>query len=229
MKKLDGISTLVFDAYGTLFDFSAGVRRCKSEIGEKSDALVQLWRTKQLEYTWLRSLMNRYEDFWHVTGQALDQAMATLGMENAPLRAKLMQLYLSLEAYADAAATLSRLKEASRGTAILSNGSPTMLMAAVKNAGLTKLLDAVLSVDGLKIYKPHPSVYELVTARFSCAPKEVGFVSANYWDAAAAADFGFQAIWINRSNAPPDPLPGKPSAVVRSLSDVPEILGAVPA
>lgn len=214
----------VFDAYGTLFDVAAAARRWKDILGERTQPLTELWRRKQLEYTWLRSLMGRYEDFWHVTGAALDHALAALAIADPGLRARLMASYLELDAYSDARPLLARLKEAGRPTAILSNGSPSMLAAAVSAARLGRLLDAVLSVDPIGTYKPHPSVYGLACERFACKPEEVCFVSANAWDVSGAACFGFRAIHIDRTGQPPEGLPGRPAGTVTSLDQLPTLL-----
>ncbi|MGE0715092.1 MAG: haloacid dehalogenase type II [Alphaproteobacteria bacterium] len=222
---LAATSVCVFDAYGTLFDVAAPARNWRDLVGEKATALSDLWRRKQLEYTWLRSLMGRYEDFWHVTGAALDHAFATLGLKDPALRARLMESYLELDPYPDTRAALARLKEAGRRTAILSNGAPSMLAAVVGAAGIGRLLDAVLSVDRLAVYKPHPSVYAMIGERFGCTPAEVCFVSGNGWDVAGAATFGFQTVWINRAGQPAEGLPGRPAATIATLDELPALLG----
>jgi 2-haloacid dehalogenase len=225
MATLTGISACVFDAYGTLFDVNAAVARCRDQIGPKADQLAELWRAKQLQYSWLRSLMRRYADFWQVTGQALDYAMASVGLNDPVLRARLMDLYQTLDAYADAAPCLQRIKAAGFKTAILSNGSKAMLASAVDSAHLAPLLDAVLSVDEVGIFKPDFSVYRLVTDRLDVAPAAVCFVSSNGWDAHAAADFGFQVAWANRAGLPRENLPGTLAAEIGSLAELPALLG----
>jgi 2-haloacid dehalogenase len=225
MATLTGISACVFDAYGTLFDVNAAVARCREQIGPKADQLAELWRAKQLQYSWLRSLMRRYADFWQVTGQALDYAMASVGLNDPVLRARLMDLYQTLDAYADAAPCLQRIKAAGFKTAILSNGSKAMLASAVDSAHLAPLLDAVLSVDEVGIFKPDFSVYRLVTDRLDVAPAAVCFVSSNGWDAHAAADFGFQVAWANRAGLPRENLPGTLAAEIGSLAELPALLG----
>jgi 2-haloacid dehalogenase len=225
MATLTGISACVFDAYGTLFDVNAAVARCRDQIGPKADQLAELWRAKQLQYSWLRSLMRRYADFWQVTGQALDYAMASVGLNDPVLRARLMDLYQTLDAYADAAPCLQRIKAAGFKTAILSNGSKAMLASAVDSAHLAPLLDAVLSVDEVGIFKPDFSVYRLVTDRLDLAPAAVCFVSSNGWDAHAAADFGFQVAWANRAGLPRENLPGTLAAEIGSLAELPALLG----
>ena len=216
MARLEGIRACVFDAYGTLFDVHAPVQKLAAEIGEKADALSKLWRQKQLEYSWLRSLMGVHADFWHVTGDALDYALAFHGIEDPGLKDELMVLYLKLDAYEDARSALEVLKSRNMRTAILSNGSPSMLDAAVRSAGLDKLVDEVLSVEDVGIYKPSRRVYRL-------APS-ICFVSANTWDAQAAAQFGFQVVRIDRFGLPNDRIPGKPAVIVKSLTELPGLL-----
>jgi 2-haloacid dehalogenase len=225
MSDLDDIRACVFDAYGTLFDFSSPMQARRTRIGPQADRLNLLWRQKQLEYSWLRSLMGAYVDFWQITGEALDHAMAVCQIADPGLRAELMELYLSVQPYPECMATLQRLKAAKRNTAILSNGSPTMLTAAVNRAGMTPLLDVVFSVDRAGIYKPHPDAYRLVTERLEVEPGQVLFLSANAWDVAGAAHFGFKVAWCNRAGNPPENLPGKPVAVVKSLDEVPALVG----
>ncbi len=222
---LQGISACVFDAYGTLFDVNAAVARCRDQIGPQADRLAELWRSKQLQYSWLRSLMHRYVDFWQLTGQALDFAMAAVGIQDPVLRARLMDLYKALDAYDDAAACLRTLKMAGMRTAILSNGNKAMLASAVESARLESLLDAVLSVEEVGIYKPHSSVYRLVNDRLGLATPSICFVSSNGWDAHAAADYGFQVAWVNRTRQPRDTLPGTLAAEIDSLAALPALLG----
>ena len=214
----------VFDAYGTLFDFLSASKRCRDALGDKAEALGQLWRTRQLEYSWLRSLMGAHADFWQVTGEALDFTMKSLGIENPALRDRLMDLFLNIEAFPDARRALETLKRAKRTTAILSNGSPAMLAAAVKSAGVEGLLDHVLSIEDARIYKPHRSVYELVTQRLNLPAERVCFISSNGWDAAGAAHFGFSAVWANRGKQPRERLPGTLAAEIPSLDALPSLL-----
>jgi 2-haloacid dehalogenase len=223
--RLSGIAACVFDAYGTLFDVHSPARRCRDQLGDKADTLSELWRRKQLEYTWLRSLMGRHEDFWQVTSDALDFAMEAHRLADPALRAQLMQLYLDLDAYPEAGDTLRALRDGGIRTAILSNGSPTMLTSAVKSANLVGLFDAVVSVESAKIFKPHPSVYQLATDALHLAASEIAFVTANGWDAAGAAVFGYRAVWVNRTGQPREMLPGEPAAVVRGIDAVPALLG----
>ncbi|MEX2455311.1 MAG: haloacid dehalogenase type II [Rhodospirillaceae bacterium] len=220
------VEACVFDAYGTLFDVHSAAERLKDDIGEQADNLSRIWRQKQLEYTWLRSLMGRHEDFWFVTGDALDFAMRTLGIDDPPLRAKLMEMYLELAPYPEVAETLALLRGSGRKTAILSNGALSMLIAAVKNADLYPLFDAILSVEAVGVFKPHPSVYQLAVDSLRVPPSKIAFMSANGWDAHGASAFGFTVAWVNRFDQPAEMLPATPQTVVRSLAELPALLGA---
>jgi 2-haloacid dehalogenase len=224
-QRLDGIAACVYDASGTLIDFETGIRLLRDKLGDKADALSRAWRDKQLQYSWLRSLMGEYEDFWHVTGNALDYAMEAVGLDSLPIRAELMQLYLQLGAYPEVPDTLRRLKQAKMRTAILSNGSPTMLSAVVNSAELRQDLDLVLSVQEAGIFKPHPSVYQLVRDRMAVSPEQVCFLSANGWDAHGAAHFGFKVLWVNRAGLPRERLPGNLAGELASLAELPTWLG----
>lgn len=221
---IDGIRACVFDAYGTLFDFASAAAACKDELGEQVRPLTTLWRDKQLQYTWLRGLQQRHTDFWQVTGDALDYALDALDLASPSLRERLMNLYLSLDTFPEVRATLQELKSRGLVTAILSNGTPSMLAAAVNSAGLTPLLDAVLSVEDVGVYKPHPSVYQLAVDRLGFPPKAISFQSSNAWDAYAASAFGMRVVWCNRYGQRPERLPGRPDAVVTSLAELPALL-----
>jgi 2-haloacid dehalogenase len=223
--KPGSIDACVFDAYGTLFDVAAAAARCRDDLHGKADALAEVWRLKQLQYTWLRSLMRRYVDFTQVTGDALDYALAAVGIDDPPLRERLMALYMELDAYPEVPEMLRRLRAGGLKTGILTNGSPLMIDAAVASAGIGELLDAVLTVDPLGIYKPDPSVYRLATERFDLPVERIAFMSSNAWDAAAAADFGMTVVWVNRFGQPPERLPGRPSAELTSLEGLPGLLG----
>lgn len=222
---LAGISVCLFDAYGTLFDVGEPVERLRADLGHHTDPLIALWRAKQLEYSWVRSLMGQFVDFWTVTGEALDHALAALGIADDLLRTRLMESYLTLEAHPDAAAALKAVQAQGCKAAILSNGSTMMLTSAVKTAGLADHLDAILSVDPVGMFKPHGSVYALATERFNVSPADCGFVSANGWDAAGAAVFGFRVVRLNRTGRPADVLPGSPVAEVSTLADLPTLIG----
>jgi 2-haloacid dehalogenase len=202
-----------------LFDYASAAARCRDVVGDKLNALNALWREKQLQYTWLRALQGRHADFWQVTGDALDFALETLGLGDAGLRTRLMDLYLTLDAFPEAPETLRRLKAARLKTAILSNGTPDMLDAAVRNVGIGDLLDAVLSVEAVGIYKPHPKVYHLAVDRFGIPALAIAFQSSNAWDAYAASAFGMRVVWYNLHGQRPERLPGKPDHVIRSLAE----------
>ena len=221
MAKLEGVRACVFDAYGTLFDVHAPARKLAAELGSKADAISALWQQKQLEYTWLRSLMGVHADFWHVTGDALDYALAVHDIKEPGLKDELMTLYLKLEPFPEAKEALAAVKGRGLRTAILSNGSPSMLDAIVRNAGLDKLLEFVMSVEDVGIYKPSRRVYRHAMQKLQIqdAPS-VCFVSANSWDAQAAAQFGFQAVRLNRNGGQDDRLPGKTAARIESLSEL---------
>ena len=221
------IAACVFDAYGTLFDVASPTRRLEGRIGPKAAELSVLWRTRQTEYTWLRSLMDRYADFWQVTGESLDFAMAAIGLDDPSLRARLMELYLTLDAYPDVAPMLDVLRGRGVRTAILSNGSPTMLTAAVSHAGLRDRLDVVMTVDAAQIYKPHPAVYQMACDRFKLPAERIAFVSSNGWDVAGASTFGFRTVWLNRVGNPRERLPGTPIAEIQGLDTLPEVIAGV--
>jgi 2-haloacid dehalogenase len=226
MATLSGIRACVFDAYGTLFDYASAAAACRDALGDKLGPLTTLWRDKQLQYTWLRALQGRHADFWQVTGDALDFALETLGIDKPGLRERLMTLYLTLDAFPEVPAVLKRLKQAGLQTAILSNGSPKMLDAVVKGANLVGLIDAVLSVEEVGIYKPHPKVYQLAVDRLKVPASAIAFQSSNAWDAYAASAFGMQVVWCNRYAQRRERLPGRPDHEVRSLSELPGLVGA---
>ena len=218
------IRACVFDAYGTLFDVHSAVGKHRARLGEHADRFSQLWRTKQLEYTWLRSLMGQYRDFWQVTQTALDFACATYGVNDATLRSDLMEAYLQLDCYPEVTETLQQLKERNYRTAILSNGSPAMLNAAISHAGISHLLDVTLSVESVGIYKPSPRVYQLTIERLALSAHEISFQSANAWDAAGAASAGLRVVWINRFNQQWERLGTVPDAELWSLHTLPALL-----
>ena len=224
-SPLAGVKACLFDAYGTLFDFAAAARGCRDVLGADADRLTALWRDKQLQYTWLRSLQGHYADFWQVTGDALDFALETLGIDRPGLRDRLMTLYLTLETFPEVPDTLRRLRQAGLRTAILSNGSRKMLDAAVTGNKLAPLLDAVLSVDEVGVYKTHPKVYRLAVDRLGLPAAAIAFQSSNAWDAWAASAFGMRVVWCNRYGQRRERLPGEPDREIRSLSELPALLG----
>ena len=223
MSKLDNIQACVFDAYGTLFDFNSAVARHRPRLGEVADQFSALWRAKQLEYTWTLTLMGRYQDFWTLTERALDFALARFPSVDKRLRPELLNAYRELDAFPDAREALTRLRAKGLATAILSNGAPAMLASAVNAAGLGGVLDQVLSVDAIRIYKPRREVYQIATRALACAAADIAFVSSNRWDAAGAAAIGMRALWVNRGSAPAeyDDLP--PAATLKDLSGLAEL------
>jgi 2-haloacid dehalogenase len=226
------VTTCVFDAYGTLFDVAAAARIAAAEPGREAfaenwPAIAQNWRLKQLQYTWLRATAGVHCGFWQVTQDGLDYALETNDMANPELRTRLLQLYWELQAYPEVPTMLRALKAGGFQTAILSNGTPDMLSGAVHNAGIGDVLDAVLSVETVGVFKPNPAVYELVGQYFGCPRSEVLFVSSNCWDACAGAGYGFHAVWANRAGEPMDRLPWKPAHVVGDLTYIPDIARAV--
>jgi 2-haloacid dehalogenase len=226
ITPLAGVQACVFDAYGTLFDFASAARGCRDVLGDAIEKLTLLWRDKQLQYTWLRAVQGRHADFWQVTGDALDFALETLAIEKSGLRDRLMNFYLTLEPFPEVPEVLRQLKTAGLRTAILSNGSPMMLDAAVRESGLSTLLDAVLSVESVGVYKPHPKVYQLAVDRLGIPAAAIAFQSSNAWDAYAASAFGMQVVWCNRYGQRPERLPGKPDRMVRSLAELPALVAA---
>ena len=228
-QRIAGVQACVFDAYGTLLDFNSAVMRCRDEIGDSAERLSDVWRQKQLQYTWLRSLMGAHADFWQVTGEALDFALVATGINNPELRIRLMALYRELDAFPEVTDTLTRLKAAGMKTAVLSNGSPDMLNAAAAASGIDALLDAVLSVEDVGIYKPDPRVYQLAVDRLGVAAENICFMSSNGWDAAGAGAFGFRVVWINRYGQPVEHLPAKPDVILDTLTPLPAVLGLEPA
>ncbi|HEY1506673.1 MAG TPA: haloacid dehalogenase type II [Stellaceae bacterium] len=224
---LTGIRACVFDAYGTLFDFASAALRCADALGDKAGALTPLWRDKQLHYTWLRAAQNRHADFWQVTGDALDFSLATLGIADrqGALRRRLMDCYLTLDAFPEVPAMLRRLKAAGFATAILSNGSPAMLAAAVGQAGIGDAFDHVLSVEEVGVFKPAPAVYRLAVDRLGVAKSAIAFLSSNAWDIHAASAFGLRTVWCNRTGQQPERLPGAPDRAITTLAELPALLG----
>ncbi len=225
------ITTCVFDAYGTLFDVAAAARQAAAEPGGEKLAqiwpqLAEDWRAKQLQYSWLRAVTGEHTDFWRVTQDGLDWALELRGLsDDAALRERLLSLYWQLQAYPEVPEMLRALKAAGMNTAILSNGSPDMLQGAVQSASLTDVLDDVLSVESVGVFKPAPQVYDMVLQRFGVAKHHVLFVSSNGWDAAAAASYGFVTAWVNRAGLPVDRLPGQPNYVLQDLSAIPTLAG----
>ncbi|MGH8750802.1 MAG: haloacid dehalogenase type II [Burkholderiales bacterium] len=227
MKRKPQIKALVFDAYGTLFDVHSVINLCEEFFPGRGAALSQAWRTKQLEYTWLKSLMKRYQDFEKVTEAALKYACRSLKLDCTPqARAQLMQAYLYLNTFPEVKEALAALS--GHKLAILSNGSPRMLKPLVKNNDLAKTFHAVISVDDVKIYKPDPKVYALASKKLKVKKNEIGFVSSNCWDVCGAASFGFRTFWINRGGNPAEELGFAPAAILTRLTDLIHLVGSLP-
>ena len=221
-SPLRGVQACVFDAYGTLFDFASAARKV---LGDDT-SFINLWRDKQLQYTWLRAAQERHADFGQVTGDALDFALETMGLSKPGIRDQLISLFVTLDPFPEVPNVLRKLKTAGMRTAILSNGSPAMLDAAVKAARLEPLLDAVLSVEEVGVYKPHPKVYQLAVDRLAIPASAICYQSSNAWDAYAASAFGMQVVWCNRYGQRRERLPGSPDREVSSLEQLPALVGA---
>lgn len=223
-KPFAGVSACVFDAYGTLFDVASAVARSPHVPEDRRAALSALWRDKQLQYAWLRSLQGRYVDFEQVTADALDFAFESLGLEPTGARGGLMALYFELDPFPEVPAVLGELKARGFRTAILSNGSPAMLERLLTRANLTGAFDLVLSVDAVGVFKTAPQVYSHALDALELPANEIAFMSSNGWDAYAASDFGMRVVWCNRTGAPRERLPGAPDAEIRTLAELPALL-----
>lgn len=223
------ITTCIFDAYGTLFDVAAAARIAAAEpehavLKDTWPQIAQDWRLKQLQYTWLRAVADQHCDFWQVTQDGLDWALDAANLDAPETRERLLALYWELAAYPEVPTMLATLKQRGLKTGILSNGAPEMLDGAVSSAGLEELLDVTLSVESVGVFKPHEKVYDLVGAHFQCARDEVLFVSSNGWDAAGAAGYGFQTVWVNRASEPQDRLYAAPHHVLTDLTGIPDLI-----
>jgi 2-haloacid dehalogenase len=223
-RSLKGVRACVFDAYGTLFDFASAAARCDDVPREKRAQLTALWRDKQLQYAWLRTLENRYADFWQVTGEALDFALESLDLATPSLHERLMDLYLGLEPFPEVPAVLATLRAAGFRTAILSNGSPAMLEAVVKRSKLEAMFDAVLSADAVQVFKTHSKVYQYALDSLDLEAGAISFQSSNAWDAHGASDFGMRVVWCNRYGQRRERLPGRPDFEIRTLAELPALL-----
>lgn len=225
---VSGVRACVFDAYGTLLDLTTAVEPHAAALGEAAPQLLALWRAKQLEYTWLRTLIERHADFARVTEDALEYACGALDIQDLSLRRRLLTGFLELAAYPDAAQMLRSLRARGLRTAVLSNGTPAMLERAFAGAGLAPLLDSVLSVETVGFYKPSPRVYHFAAEALDLERGALLFVSANGWDAAGAASAGLRAVWVNRAGGPAERLPVGPAFTLRTLGEVPTLFGAGP-
>ena len=216
---MKNIKAIIFDAYGTLFDVNSAAEKCKDKIGDKWEPFANFWRTTQLEYTWLRSLMKRHKDFWQITEESLDKSMMAFNIDPG-MKNELLNLYKVLSPFQEVPETLKSLKEKNFKLAILSNGTPSLLNDLVKSNNLNNLFDDLFSIEEVKIYKPHPKVYDLPIEKYKIKKNEVAFLSANTWDVSGAGNYGYQSIWVNRNNNIFDNLDYKPNNQIKNLSEL---------
>ena len=212
-------TSIVFDAYGTLFDVNSAAENCKDKIGDKWESFANFWRTTQLEYTWLRSLMKRHKDFWQITEDSLEKSMEVFGIDKN-LKNELLNLYKVLSPYPEVKKVLETLKKKDIKLAILSNGTPSLLKELVHSNNLNGLFDDLFSVEEVKIYKPFSKVYDLPINKYKIKPKEVTFLSANTWDVSGGGNYGYNAVWVNRNNAFFDYLDYKPKNEINNLTQL---------
>ena len=216
---MNNTKAIVFDAYGTLFDVNSAAEKCKDKIGGKWETFANYWRTTQLEYTWLRSLMKRHKDFWQITEDSLDKSMLTFKIDKS-MRNELLNLYKELSTFPEVKSVLEELKKKSIKLAILSNGTPSLLSNLVKNSNLENLFDDVFSIEEVKIYKPDPKVYDIPINKYKVKKEEITFLSANTWDVSGGGNYGYNAIWVNRSNNVFDKLDYTPKYEVKNLKEL---------
>ena len=216
---MNNTKAIVFDAYGTLFDVNSAAEKCKDKIGDKWETFSNYWRTTQLEYTWLRSLMKRHKDFWQITEDSLDKSMLTFKIDKS-MRNELLNLYKELSTFPEVKKVLEELKKKSIKLAILSNGTPSLLSNLVKNSNLENLFDDVFSIEEVKIYKPDPKVYDIPINKYKIKKEEITFLSANTWDVSGGGNYGYNAIWVNRTNNVFDKLDYKPKNEVKNLREL---------
>ena len=220
---MKNIKVIIFDAYGTLFDVNSAAEKSKNKIGEKWEPFANYWRTTQLEYTWLRSLMGRHQDFWKVTEQSLDKSMKVFQIDTS-MKDELLDLYKVLSTFPEVKETLKKLKEKNYKLAILSNGTPSLLKELVSSNNLESIFDDVLSIEEVKIYKPHPNVYNIPIKKYQIEENQFAYLSSNTWDVSAAGNFGFNAVWVNRNKNIFDNLDYKPITEINNLSDLNNLL-----
>ena len=220
---MKNIKVIIFDAYGTLFDVNSAAEKCKNKIGEKWEPFANYWRTTQLEYTWLRSLMGRHQDFWKVTEQSLDKSMKIFQIDTS-MKDELLDLYKVLSTFPEVKETLKKLKEKNYKLSILSNGTPSLLKQLVSINNLESIFDDVLSIEEVKIYKPHPNVYNIPIKKYQIEKKQFAYLSSNTWDVSAAGNFGFNSVWVNRNKNIFDNLDYQPITEINNLSDLNNLL-----
>ena len=216
---MKNIKAIIFDAYGTLFDVNSAAEKCKGKIGDKWEGFANYWRTTQLEYTWLRSLMNRYKDFWKITEDSLDKSMKVFNIDIS-MRNELLNLYKKLSPYPEVKKVLNNLKEKNYKIAILSNGTPSLLNELVLSNNLSNAFDDIFSIEEVKIYKPHSKVYNIPINKYQINKDEVAFLSANTWDVSGGGNFGYNSIWVNRNKNIFDNLDYKPKNEIENLTQL---------
>jgi len=216
---MKNIKAIIFDAYGTLFDVNSAAEKCKDKIGAKWEGFSNFWRTTQLEYTWLRSLMGRHKDFWQITEDSLDKSMKTFNID-ASMKNELLNLYKVLSPFKEVPETLKKLKEKNFKLAILSNGTPSLLAKLVKSNNIDNLFDDLFSIEEVGIYKPDAKVYDLPIKKYKIEKNQVAFLSANTWDVSGGGNYGYQSIWVNRNNNIFDILDYKPINQIKNLSEI---------
>ena len=216
---MKNIKAIIFDAYGTLFDVNSAAEKCKDKIGDKWEGFANFWRTTQLEYTWLRSLMKRHKNFWQITEDSLDKSMKTFNIDSA-MRNELLNLYKALSLFKEVPETLKKLKERNLRLAILSNGTPSLLTQLVKNNNIDNLFDDLFSIEEVGIYKPDAKVYDLPIKKYKIEKSQVAFLSANTWDVSGGGNYGYQSIWVNRNNDIFDNLDYKPINQIKNLNEL---------
>ena len=210
---------VVFDAYGTLFDVNSAAEKCKDKIGTKWEVFANYWRTTQLEYTWLRSLMKRHKDFWHITEDSLDKSMKVFNIDKS-MKKELLNLYKVLSPYPEVNEVLNNLKKKNLKLAILSNGTPSLLNELVKSNNLSNLFDDLFSIEEVKVYKPDSKVYEIPVKKYNVKPNEITFLSANTWDVSGGGNYGYNAVWVNRNKSQFDNLDYHPKNEIGNLSQL---------
>ena len=220
---MKNIKAIIFDAYGTLFDVNSAAEKCKDKIGDKWEPFANFWRTTQLEYTWLRSLMRRHKDFWQVTEDSLDKSMKAFNIDSS-MKNELLNLYKILSPYKEVSETLKALKEKKFKLAILSNGTPSLLNELVKSNNLNDLFDDIFSIEEVGVYKPDSKVYDIPVKKYKIKKDEIAFLSANTWDVSGGGNYGYQAIWVNRNNNIFDNLDYKPTNEIKSLKELTNLI-----
>jgi len=219
---MKNIKAIIFDAYGTLFDVNSAAKKCKEKIGDKWENFANYWRTTQLEYTWLRSLMNRHKDFWQITEDSLDKSMKVFQI-NKSMKAELLDLYKILSPYPEVKETLKILKEKKYKLSILSNGTPALLSELVKNNNLENLINDIFSIEEVGIFKPSSKVYDIPIQKYKIKKEQVAFISANTWDVSGGGNYGYNSIWVNRNNNIFDNLDSIPKSEIKNLKELVEI------